>query len=584
MRSALEFVKRARAAATLAALFFCVAAACSPLHAQSDARSAGQTATTISGTVKSASGEPVAGAFVRVRGADSPLVFLIVSQAQGRFTTPNLIPGKYTVEGIGGDNQSAPSTPIEGKSGQSATIDVTLTAARKPAAAHKRLTLADYAAVMPDEPGKQLVLARCVSCHDLEGVDTVTLSVLDSGKEWIEDLGVHKYYMEDLPDHPSDAEWATIIDYMTRNFSGDGHPPKLPREQRDRSDANRHLPYVLLAGQEAKYVGMEFNLRHGAFPHDVSVDSQGVAWISEHSRNDHAENGVLIKPATGSIGRIDPKTWSYTHIAVPEGNVPSRPSGGHVDAQGIFWQTDNSHNARLIAYNTKTADFKTYEMPAPPRQKDNDESGFGDSTANMNSLVFEDGAVWGSGLLSDEIYRLDPASGGVITYPTPKGRPPYGMAFDNHKMLWYSVEYADEIVKLDPATGKRTSYKIPTPHADLRHIQTDAEGNIWASAQESDKLIEVDARTGEVTEYAPPTKFAGVDTVDVDKQHNLIWIGENQADKLARFDPRTRTFVEFSLPSAGSGTKRIAVDPTNTNRVWWCNTGSDRAGYIEVLK
>ncbi len=206
----------------------------------------------------------------------------------------------------------------------------------------------------------------------------------------------------------------------------------------------------------------------------------------------------------------------------------------------------------MISYNPKTREFKTYELPAPPRQQEFDESGWGDGSANINSIAFQDGFVGGSGLLSGQIYKLDPVSGGVITYPVPKGRPPYGLAFDNNRMLWYSAEFADEIVKLDTSNGKRTHYRVLTPHADLRHIQTDARGNVWASAQETGKLIKVDARVGQVTEYAPPTPLSGVDTVDVDRKHNLIWVGEGETDKLARFDPRTNTFVEFSLPSGGS--------------------------------
>jgi streptogramin lyase len=576
MRSDMDPIRTKAAAFLAVALLFLMAAA-SPLRAQYS--------NTVSGVVKSSSGETVAGAFVRVHSVDSGLGFMVVSGAQGRYATPALLPGKYTIEGIGGDYQSELSQPVEVTNGRPAKMDVTLGVARKSTPPRTRLTQAEYAAVMPEAPAKQNVLKRCVSCHDLNGVDTVTLSLLDSRAEWEEDLGAHKYYyMADLPDPLSGDEWKMVVDYMTQNFSGDGHPVRLPREKLDRTDANRHLPRTLLNGAEAKYVAMELTLRKNAFPHDVALDSQGIAWISEHGRNDHDENGVLLKASVGTIGRIDPKTLSYTQIAVPTGKFPSRPSGGRVDAQGILWQTDNSHNARLIAYNTKTGEFKTYDLPAPPGQKDHDESGFGDSSANINTLTFQDGFVWGSGLLSGQIYRLDPSSGGVITYPTPKGRPPYGLAFDKNKMLWYSVEYGDEIDKIDPATGKRTPYKVLTPHADLRHIQSDAEGNVWASAQESDKLIKVDVRTGEVTEYEPPTRLSGIDTVDVDRKHNLIWIGEAQADKLARFDPRTKTFAEFPLPTPGLGIKRITVDPTNPNRVWWCGNSSGRAGYVEVLE
>src|SRR6266566_3872136 len=85
----------------------------------------------ISGVVQNASVEPVEGALVRVRGAELGLTFLVVSQAQGRYSTPNLLPGKYTVEGIGGDYQSAPANPVEVRGHQQEKVDVQLTVARK---------------------------------------------------------------------------------------------------------------------------------------------------------------------------------------------------------------------------------------------------------------------------------------------------------------------------------------------------------------------------------------------------------------------------------------------------------------------
>ena len=544
-----------------------------PLHAQN--------ATVISGTVKNASGEPVEGAVVRVRSAELGLSFMVVSQTQGRYSTPNLRPGTYTVDSVGGEYQGAAGGPVEVSSGRPAKMDLVLNVARKATPPRKRRTKADYAATMPDGPAKQLILTKCVACHDLDGVDTRTLRVLGSRQEWEEDMGLHKYYMEDRPDRLSDDEVGLLVDYMTKNFSLENPRPRS-REAGSAPDPNSHLPRTLLKGPETKYVVMEVDLRTGASPHDISVDSQGIAWISEHGENERTETGM--KPGVSMIGRIDPKALTYTQIAPPPGRIASRLSGVAVDPEGVVWHVDNSHNARIVSYNPKNGQLKAYDMPAPPRQQEFDDSGWGDGAANMNTLTFQDGFVWGSGLLSGQIYRLDPTSGGVVTFPIPKGRPPYGLAFDKNKMLWYSAEFADEIVKLDTATGKRTHYNVLTRHADLRHIQTDADGNVWASAQGSDKLIKVDARTGQVSEYEPPTKLSGIDSVDVDRKHSLIWVAEAEADKMARFDPRTGTFTEFPMPSLRMGLKRIAIDPTNANRIWWCASGSDRAGYVEVLE
>src|SRR5439155_5344539 len=139
---------------------------------------------------------PVEGALVRVRNADLGLTFMVVSRAQGRYGTPNLPPGKYTVEGIGGDYQSNPSEKT----------DALLNVARKATPPRKRRTQADYAAMMPEGPAKQLILTKCVACHDHDGVDTRTLRVLGSRQEWEEDMGLHKYYMEDRSDHLAGEE------------------------------------------------------------------------------------------------------------------------------------------------------------------------------------------------------------------------------------------------------------------------------------------------------------------------------------------------------------------------------------------
>ncbi len=277
----------------------------------------------ISGVVKNASGEPVEGALVRVRNADPAITFLVVTQRHGRYSTPGLLPGKYTVEAIGGDYQSNATPPEVGNNAQ-IKMDLVLSAARTVTVARKRRTRSDYAATMPDGPAKQVVLTKCVSCHDLDGVDTRTLRVLGSSRqEWEEDIVLHKYYMEDPPDHLSEDEVKLLVDYMTKNFSLES--PRARRETALPPDANSHLPRTLLKGPETSYVGVEFNLRRDAAPHDISVDSQGIAWIAEHGENEHTETG--IKGGVGRSGRIDPKTLSYSYASPPAGKWASRVSG-----------------------------------------------------------------------------------------------------------------------------------------------------------------------------------------------------------------------------------------------------------------
>src|SRR5436190_23982726 len=55
----------------------------------------------VQGVVSSASGQPVAGAFVKLKNAERRLTFMVISQAQGRYEAKDLPVGRYTVQGVG---------------------------------------------------------------------------------------------------------------------------------------------------------------------------------------------------------------------------------------------------------------------------------------------------------------------------------------------------------------------------------------------------------------------------------------------------------------------------------------------------
>ncbi len=508
--------------------------------------------TTISGVVKDSAGQPVSGAFVRVRNADRNLSFIVVSQAQGRYATPNLLPGSYAVESFGGGFQGKGT--VEAVTGRQATLDLTLSEQQPASAPRRRMTQADYERMLPDGDAKQIILSRCNVCHGLG----VVARNRGTREEWDETVDLMKFYMDDRRIPFTDQEKAAVVDYASMHFGSNA-----PRNPGTRvNDPNKHLPRTLLGGAAAKYVAMEFALTPGAASHDVSVDSQGNAWVSERGSN------------LASISKFDPRTLSYTRIPPPPGaQSQPRPSGITVDPHDMVWAIDNGPNNRMIAYDTKSGEFSTFDIPAPPRQR-----------PAMNTVRYKDGVVWGSGIASSQVYRLDPTTRKVDAWPVPKGSHPYGLALGNDDKIWYVAQYADTIGLLDPATGEIKHHNVPQAKSDLRRAQTDNEGNLWAGGHESMSLIRVDAETGVVTEFQTPTEVSGPYSVDVDRSHNLIWVGYNYGDKLGRFDPRTNTWVEFPLPRADSDIRRIEVDQNNPNRVWWAGNNSARIGYVEVLE
>src|SRR5215468_6866839 len=94
------------------------------------AASAQGTVGTLAGVITDAAGAPVAGAFVQMRNAERRLNFMVISQEQGKYTIDRLPAGKYVVQAIGGEHQSAPSSPVEVAAGKSSPVDLSLTVAR----------------------------------------------------------------------------------------------------------------------------------------------------------------------------------------------------------------------------------------------------------------------------------------------------------------------------------------------------------------------------------------------------------------------------------------------------------------------
>jgi hypothetical protein len=87
----------------------------------------------LTGVITDEAGAAVAGAFVQMRNAERRLNFMVITQEQGQYSIDRLPAGKYVVQAIGGEHQSAPSSPIEVAAGKASSIDLSLTVARAPA-------------------------------------------------------------------------------------------------------------------------------------------------------------------------------------------------------------------------------------------------------------------------------------------------------------------------------------------------------------------------------------------------------------------------------------------------------------------
>jgi streptogramin lyase/mono/diheme cytochrome c family protein len=524
------------------------------------AAQAGDDRGSVQGVVNNASGQPVVGAFVKLKNDDRRLTFMVISQDQGRFQANDLPAGQYTVQGVGGELQSGLSAPVSVTAGGSAKIDVALTNARGPLLAPawpQRIPEADADKAskdfkdLPAGDGKDLVAEKCTPCHDVQRI-LVKRSDRDN---WDHIVARMKTRMA-AASFPvlSDAETTAVVNYLAASFK-----PVQPY------DPNSRLPTALMQGKALHYRVVTYDLAdHYAEPHDVAMDPTGNAWVGERA---------------GKVGRFDPRTLEFTEVRTPPGPAAEdRQSLGNpqIDAHGIMWVPDGPNN-RWLSFDTKTEKFLAFAWPKDLK-----------GGAGGNSMALHpDGSIWATGA-NREVRRLMPDAVKFDVFPSPsaKSNPgAYGLAVAGDGSVWWAEDDADKMARVDPATGQVEEFKIPYSegHAFPRRMNTDANGDLWVALWEAGKLMKIDYKTKQMTIYTPPSKTGGNYSVVVDKKNNFIWVSEHQVDKVARFDPKTEEWVEFPLPEAESDPRRIDVDPMNANRVFFSGNIAGRVGFVELL-
>lgn len=490
---------------------------------------------------------------------------MVISQAQGRYSAKNLPLGKYVVQGIGAGFQSSPE-PVDVAAGKPTKADLSLTFPQPATLANGwpgrpgkvggvEIWIHEPQTPLVDGEGKEIVLEKCRQCHETERIVLLRFdrakweSTVDRMREYIADLGMVEV---------SDEEEATIVNYLTKNYSGG------PGMANARPDPNSRLPRTLLKGAAANYMAVDFELPRDPErdPHDLTVDPRGNAWIAER-------NGCCI-------AKFDPKTFTFTEIELPPGKVKSRISSAIGQDGDRIWVQDVSHNRRWVSYDTKTGQFRVFPVP------DSIKGSVGSNTV----IADKSGKIWAAG--NTLVLGLDPATGKFVSYPIPywvktkKSAQGYGMAISGDGRVWFAERDPSRIGRLDPETGKIDEYEPPLPNSIPRRMGSDTQGNIWVGLHESGKLMKIDYETGKMTILDPPTdNSAPYDAVG--DPHGRVWFSEQAADKITRFDPKSGTFLEFSVANAESDLRRIELDPTNSNRVWWGGDTSNHIGYIEVL-
>ncbi len=308
------------------------------------------------------------------------------------------------------------------------------------------------------------------------------------------------------------------------------------------------LPAFAQTGVQATPVPtgvQEFALPEGITAHDVWADPapDGPVWFSGQR--------------SGHGGRLDPKTGKVELVPLGRG---SSPHGVILDKDGSAWFTDGGQNA-IVRVDPKTLAVKLWKLP--------ENTGY----TNLNTAIFDNAGIhWFTG--QNGIYgRLDPKSGDLKVYDSPRGRGPYGIHATPDGVVYYVSLAQSFLGRIDATTHKTTVIEPPTPSQGARRVWSDSKGFLWVSEWNSGNLSRYDPKTGSWKTWKAPGTNPRVYAVYVDET-DKPWISEWDKNLMMRFDPATEKWDSFS--SSTKGTTNVRQIHGRKGEVWTPESASGK--------
>jgi len=288
----------------------------------------------------------------------------------------------------------------------------------------------------------------------------------------------------------------------------------------------------------------EYAVPSGHGVHDVWADTKpdGPIWISAQG--------------SGHLGILDPKSGKFEFVKLGTGSSPHGVTAGD---DGAPFLTDGGQNA-IVRVDPKTRAVKKWPLPA--------DSGY----TNLNTAIFDKkGVHWFTG--QSGIYgRLDPRTGKMELFDSPRGRGTYGIHVTPDGSVFYASLAGSHIAKVDTGTGKATVIEPPTRRQGARRVWSDSKGNIWVSEWNSGNLSRYEPATGKWSAWRAPGDDPHIYAVYVDET-DKVWASEWSAQAMLRFDPATERFESFRSSSRNANVRQIHG---RKGEVWTPESAADK--------
>jgi virginiamycin B lyase len=300
---------------------------------------------------------------------------------------------------------------------------------------------------------------------------------------------------------------------------------------------------LLLAGAGAIAQPAYFDVPQGSHPHDVAAAPGAAAPV------------YYTAQATGKLGILDPKSGKTEEIAL---GPRSAPHGVIVGPDGAAWVTDGGQNA-IVRVDAKTHEVKVWPLPA--------DTGY----ANLNTLTFDKkGRVWFTGQ-AGYYGRLEPGTGVVTVWKSPRGSGPYGITTTPGGDVYYASLAGNYIAKIDTESGEATVIEPPTKGQGARRVWSDSHNRIWVSYWNTGQVGMYDPSSKTWREWKLPGK-AHAYSVWVDDK-DKVWLTDWSVNALLRFDPVTEKFDTYPSNRDRANVRQMLG---RSGEAWGAESGVDR--------
>jgi virginiamycin B lyase len=541
----------------------------------------------LSGVVSSQAEGKMEGVLVTARREGANFTVTVISDAEGRYSFPSshVAPGKYAITIRAAGYDLADASPVEIAEGKATTRDLTLQKAKDLLSQLTSTELVNSMTGTSDQKDRLVYTAlSCAYCHTFQRI----VKSKHTAEEWIPVIKRMQSYYPDGTAASDDGRGRGQKELAYGGSLGNPEGPKVERPPTpgapwgrfqgteladylatiNMSGGKTALPYDLktlprVKGKATRVIITQWDMpRRDTVSHDSDVDSKGIFWYTDESRQ--------------FVGKLDPKTNTITEYPLPSVR-PDSLSGARdvvIDKDDNPWfpvRVDGG--ASLVS----KFDAKTQKLTMV-------DGAFGQFVG-----LGGDGNIWTG---TNIFYRVNTQTMKVdATYdwrkspnlPATKRISCYQIAADSKGNPWCTGYVGSYIITADGKTGEAKFWPTPTPDAMPRRNRMDAQDRYWFAEYTADKVGMFDTRTEKFQEWPLPIKYTTPYSSSIPDKNGRVYVSSNMTERVSRVDTKTGEVVEYPMPG-NFDSKKVTIDrSTDRPTVWMANTRAARIVRVEPL-